>query len=127
MGTLCIILQKTVKAISDITKLVLVNSVRLNLLYMKQTMKDRIDNKSIQLSSEEYDKIKLYAKTDDIDIEGIESIKNKKEEESNLAIELNNLIGALKNLKALKNNGTTSTESTTSSLQQQLTTLEKKL
>tara|TARA_Y100000385_G_scaffold282690_1_gene337543 strand:+ start:1643 stop:4612 length:2970 start_codon:yes stop_codon:yes gene_type:complete len=126
-ATLCIILQKTVKAISDITKLVLVNSVRLNLLYMKQTMKDRIDNKSIQLSSEEYDKIKLYAKTDDIDIEGIESIKNKKEEESNLAIELNNLIGALKNLKALKNNGTTSTESTTSSLQQQLTTLEKKL
>ena len=44
-----------------------------------------------------------------------------------MANELNNLIGALKNLKALKNTGTTSSEPTSSSSQQELTTLEVKL
>ena len=123
--TLCIILQKTFKVFSQIVKLVLVNSIRLNLLQMNNITQERIKNKSSQLSSEEYEKIKLYANTSDIDIEGIKSIKNKKEA-PDLVEELDNLIKALEDL--LKNNGTVSTEPTVSSSQQQnLKILEEQL
>ena len=93
-NTLCIILQKTAKAVRDISALVLVNSIRLNLFYMKRNMKERIDESELQLSSEEYDKIKLYVKT--TDIRGIESIKEKKGKETDLVKDLNELIEALK-------------------------------
>ena len=93
-NTLCIILQKTTKAVRDISALVLVNSIRLNLFYMKRNMKERIDGSELQLSSEEYDKIKLYVKT--TDIRGIESIKEKKGKETDLVKDLNELIEALK-------------------------------
>ena len=123
--TLCIILQKTFKVFSQIVKLVLVNSIRLNLLQMNNITQERIKNKSSQLSSEEYEKIKLYANTSDIDIEGIKSIKSKKEA-PDLVEELDNLIKALEDL--LKNNGTVSTEPTVSSSQQQnLKILEEQL
>ena len=92
--TLCIILQKSAKAVKDIAALTLVNSIRLNLFYMKRNMKERIDKSELQLSSEEYDKIKLYTKT--TDIKGIESIKEKKDKDTDLMKDLNELIEALK-------------------------------
>ena len=114
-STLCIILQKTVKAVKDITALTLVNSIRLNLFYMKQSMKERIDKSELQLSSEEYDKIKLYAKT--TDIRGIESIKEKKRKDTELVKDLTQLIETLKMRK-----GAPSSKSTTASPPLQPTT-----
>lgn len=104
-STLCIILQKTVKAVKDITALTLVNSIRLNLFYMKQSMKERIDKSELQLSSEEYDKIKLYAKT--TDIRGIESIKEKKGQDTELVKDLTQLIETLKMRKGVPSSKST--------------------
>jgi hypothetical protein len=56
-STLCIILQKTAKAVRDIVALTLVNSIRLNLFYVERSMRERIHTSKLQLSSEEYDKI----------------------------------------------------------------------
>lgn len=92
-ATLCVILQKTVKSIKDITALTLVNSIRINFFYMRRNMKEDLKKKHLQLTTEEYDKIILYTKTTDIN--GIESIKDTKDKNSELVKDLDELIKAL--------------------------------